>query len=232
MMKNNRFIIDSDIIQCSYEKLLNHLPYPAAIKSHDSVYVGSNNIMSDLCGFNSPEDMIGNADADLKCPAASMCDNFVIEDKKTLTHNIINKTLDICTYSDNKIHICLSTKSKVIDNSNNHFVFLLIHELKNDILNHNIVIKENTTSNQQTSFNIGRHFPETTLSIRESECYYYLLRGYTAKETAKALGTLSNRTVESHVINIKNKLGCTNKRDLIGYGFSNKLMNFIPESLF
>lgn len=55
---------------------------------------------------------------------------------------------------------------------------------------------------------------ENKLTKREIECLRYLLLGYTAKETAKNL-TLSSRTVETHINNIKHKLNCFSKRKII-----------------
>lgn len=52
------------------------------------------------------------------------------------------------------------------------------------------------------------------LSKRESECAYYLTRGMTMKLVAKAMG-LSPRTVEFYIENMKDKLGCHMKSDLI-----------------
>lgn len=51
------------------------------------------------------------------------------------------------------------------------------------------------------------------LSQRERQCLRCLLDGKTAKETA-IIYKLSARTVESHFEKIKQKLKCTNKRDL------------------
>lgn len=51
------------------------------------------------------------------------------------------------------------------------------------------------------------------LSQRERQCLRCLLEGKTAKETA-VIYKLSPRTIESHFEKIKQKLKCTNKRDL------------------
>ena len=51
------------------------------------------------------------------------------------------------------------------------------------------------------------------LSQRERQCLRSLLDGKTAKETA-VIYKLSSRTIESHYEKIKQKLKCTNKRDL------------------
>ncbi len=52
------------------------------------------------------------------------------------------------------------------------------------------------------------------LSIREKECVRYFLQGKTAKETAYSLG-LSYRTIEEYFTNIKKKLGCKSKRNIL-----------------
>jgi DNA-binding CsgD family transcriptional regulator len=65
--------------------------------------------------------------------------------------------------------------------------------------------------------------PSIPLSTREQECSEFLLKGKSAKETAKILG-LSYRTVEAHITNIKRKLGCRKISALVvklidlGYG--------------
>lgn len=51
------------------------------------------------------------------------------------------------------------------------------------------------------------------LSSRELDCLRYLLETKTAKETAFELG-ISFRTVEYYFENIKNKLGCSTKKEL------------------
>jgi len=52
------------------------------------------------------------------------------------------------------------------------------------------------------------------LSRREQQCLYHFARGKTAKETALLLN-LSFRTVEAYIFNLKKKLGCRHKRDLL-----------------
>lgn len=54
------------------------------------------------------------------------------------------------------------------------------------------------------------------LSHREEQCLEYYQRGHSAQSTAASLG-LSQRTVEHYFDNIKNKLGLSSKRDLLGY---------------
>lgn len=55
----------------------------------------------------------------------------------------------------------------------------------------------------------------TIFSLRELECIYHLCYGKTAKQIAKLMH-LSSRTVETHLDNVRNKINCTNKLELIG----------------
>lgn len=52
------------------------------------------------------------------------------------------------------------------------------------------------------------------LSPKEYECLHFLLNGYTAKMSAKQLD-ISPRTVETHIQNIKLKLKCRTRNELI-----------------
>lgn len=56
------------------------------------------------------------------------------------------------------------------------------------------------------------------LSKQQIECLHYLAKGMTAKQTAKCMG-LSYRTVEFYIENIKAKLNCTARIDLIQKAF-------------
>lgn len=67
-----------------------------------------------------------------------------------------------------------------------------------------------TSQMPNLSMNILRQY----LSKRESECAYFLLRGNTIKGIAQIL-TLSPRTVEHYLENVKIKLNVSNKASLI-----------------
>jgi len=54
----------------------------------------------------------------------------------------------------------------------------------------------------------------SALTMREKDCLKHYLKGYTAQQTADLLH-LSRRTVETHFENIKNKLGCFSKAEIL-----------------
>ena len=68
--------------------------------------------------------------------------------------------------------------------------------------------------NNRYKCQLGKEFYHACLTRREVECMYYLLRGQTAKGTANVLG-LSRRTVESYIENVKGKLCCNSKSQLV-----------------
>jgi DNA-binding CsgD family transcriptional regulator len=60
------------------------------------------------------------------------------------------------------------------------------------------------------------------LTIRESQCIYLMLLGNTTKETAREL-TISPRTVEVYITNVKHKLHCCSKSQIIAQISKNKI---------
>lgn len=63
-------------------------------------------------------------------------------------------------------------------------------------------------------------------SARETECMYHLSCGKSVKEIGSILG-LSPRTIESYIVNVKNKTGCNNKSQIIKL-FENQKNAFNP----
>ncbi len=61
---------------------------------------------------------------------------------------------------------------------------------------------------------LGSPYEGQYLTRREAECLLLMLRGYTNQEAAHTL-TLSSRTVEYYLKNIRNKLDCYSKIHLL-----------------
>lgn len=80
------------------------------------------------------------------------------------------------------------------------------------------------------NYTLGHHHNKFELTTRECECVFLLIRGKTAKEIASLL-SLSKRTVESYIENIKNKMNCQNKAEILVKAISNGYQNQIPSRL-
>ena len=61
---------------------------------------------------------------------------------------------------------------------------------------------------------LGPKFPGVYLTHREHQCALQIMEGHTLKEIARTL-ELSPRTVEFYLKNIKNKLGCRTKYQMM-----------------
>jgi DNA-binding NarL/FixJ family response regulator len=79
-----------------------------------------------------------------------------------------------------------------------------LHSSKSEIEN---------SCNASYSFSIAQNL-NIRLTNRQMECIHLLMKGMTAKDIANELH-LSFRTVESYLANIKNRLKCKNKTELI-----------------
>lgn len=68
------------------------------------------------------------------------------------------------------------------------------------------------------------------LTKREIDCLFLLLEGMSYKQIASSLA-LSTRTIESYIENIKNKLECDNKQDLLKKAKESKIKTEINEMI-
>lgn len=69
-------------------------------------------------------------------------------------------------------------------------------------------------SHASVSYNIKPDTNPYSLSKRELQCMFYILRGKSNREIADEL-KLSKRTIDFYMENIKNKFGCLSKSELI-----------------
>lgn len=77
---------------------------------------------------------------------------------------------------------------------------------------------------------LGTNYPHLYLTQREAECMLNLINGRTISATATALA-LSSRTVEFYVNNMKKKLDCRTKSDLIEKILKTDFMRYVDFSV-
>lgn len=74
-------------------------------------------------------------------------------------------------------------------------------------------IKEKETRDLRAYY-LGSEFHDIYLTKREAECMFWMIQEYTIPQAAEKMA-LSARTVEFYVKNLKLKLHCKNKKELL-----------------
>lgn len=208
-------------------------------KDLNSVYKGVNQLAAELLGFKKIDELIGIADYDIRCEAAIFAGLARDFDKLTISEKEV-KTLDVIKYADGKIWTLIDTK-KLVFNKNKDPVGILCHAMpvKNENLTKIAVnlLKINQRKNSTSQIECGifsltnEKYNHYRLSKQESFCLFFLVRGNTAKLIAKKMN-ISFRTVESYLENIKIKLNCKNKSELIAKAIEEGFLTTIPNAGF
>ncbi len=76
-------------------------------------------------------------------------------------------------------------------------------------------VSANSEKNKITKFYIGGKYKDVYFTPREAETMMHILLGKTMASMGEAMG-LSTRTIEFYITNMKRKLFCRTKEELIG----------------
>ena len=222
--------------------LLSHMPAYVDWKNTESMYLGCSEYTAiGLAGLSSPQDIIGRIDTDLVWgkneDAKTYKTYFLQPDQQILTGDVL-VLLGKISHENNNYKNVIIKKYPLVDEKQN--IIGIISYLM-DISDHTLPaalqlvkqlgVKLTPAIITEVKKNIiHENLKALSLSRREEECLYYLLRNHTAKEIAKALG-LSHRTVESYLNNLKDKFNCVNKTTLIIKALELGSLNLIPDSI-
>jgi DNA-binding CsgD family transcriptional regulator len=227
----------SSLKQFSLEAVINQMPGFFGIYDLNSKFLLVNKSGAKWTGYQSPEAMIGHTYVDLPCKAAEDHALFLQQDKLALANGNI-KFLGYYCYAGDDWKIVLGEKTW-LKNSQNEVVGILC--TFNDYTQSRLIdlsrflMGESLKSpmkigKKQFCYTLEGHFKKNIFSQRELECLFFLLRGKTAKTIAKML-LISHRTVEDHCEQIKFKLECQTKSEVIEKAISLGFFNILPKSL-
>jgi|SRR5579862_557689 len=181
-------------------------------KDKEFRHLGCNNNLANSLNLKFPEDIIGLKDSDL--PTHTEQDiRFHLENDKLA---LAGKTIKVVhSYQD----LFYFITKKPLKDINERTIGVIYHcqELANpDFFFHlNRMDKKYLLRNKDRSyFNIQSDHNPFQLSQRQKECVFYMLRGKTTKQIAEILN-LSKRTVDFYIENIKNKIACHAKSELL-----------------
>ena len=193
---------------------------------------------SHIAGFPNTDEILGSRMDEMQCKAAECADTFVEQNTQVIDNRTSLKIIDIHPYRDDEVKILLTHKSPILDNHNNaHGVLCQATEITENYLLKmaSILVKSDQKYHskknmRQRSYQFSNQLISQKLTEREMECLFYYVRGKSAKDIA-AIFSISKRTVETHIDNIKFKLHCDNKTDLIHKSIENKYINYLPERI-
>ena len=192
--------------------------------------------MSSLCatylGWDNPEKSYGRSDYDIPCKMSTSAGQFIDLDSLCLRSQKKLLSLEFQHYS-------LGWKAMLVERvpmPSSRMILQAIEVTKGPFFNlaHSLINSKLPQWSEEKSggisYVLGDEHANLPLSSRQKECLFYLARGKTAKHIARLL-KIDHRTVETHILHVKNKLGCQTKEQLIDKAFESGFVYFIPESL-
>jgi DNA-binding CsgD family transcriptional regulator len=222
--------------------LIENLGLLSGFKRLDLTFGWLCSTISKLAGYKNPENICGLTDYDIKADAVKFADTFRSQDQFVLRQQSPYRGLDILRYADGEIHVLQVKKSLVLDNDKKPYGVLgQADHVSNDILqkltryvlaaDKHFLAKNLGMQSYQLMENNPFVESEIKFTKRQVECFFYIIRGYSATEIANILH-VSKRTIENHIQAIKVKLGCNKKSELIDNIISLGYLNVIPASFF
>ena len=207
--------------------LLDQLPGCIGWKDLNCQYIGANKALLKLKQIRATEDMIGKTDEELS--PWSVEENKLFQQQDV--HVLNGEKLSTVHFDLKTKEVFLLEKSPLVNH--NKEVIGLIYccrpYQKDDV--YRILRQIDKKLNiKPVHYLLNTSNNTYQLSSREYECIFLLIRGKTAKEIG-ALLSLSKRTVESYIDNIKNKMDCKNKAEILVKSILNGYHEYIPERL-
>jgi len=210
----------------------------AACKDKKSVYQYANPAYAALLGLSCQQDLIGRTVFDIPCDAAACAQEFDDQDRQVMSSGQVLRVLNIHPFAEGQWGVYLCTKRPWLDADND--IIGTIGEAIDITDAYTTALSmqlSRFTGQRQSSLTLsegdvaGHSNGGVSLSPRESEVLFLILRGKTAKLAADTLN-ISFRTVEQHMELIKLKFGIRNKSELIDVAIERGYLNHIPVSIF
>ena len=213
--------------------ILNEVPGFIGWKNTNSIFLGCNINNARMVNLKYPEDIVGLSDFDLIDQTESSAQFHRKHDQIALEGYVIKTIHPSAIASNTQTYF----QTKKIMKQGEETIGIIYHCVE-FIFPHlfaklHDIDKRNSPANllpvyyelESNTFNNPYHF-----SSRELECIFFLLRGMSAKQIALFLG-LSKRTIEFYIDNIKNKVGCNKKSELLELMLEKNYLRYFPQQL-
>ena len=190
-----------------------------AEKDENSVITECNEVFLEYAGISSKDKILGCC-TDYDLPWAEYADFYRAHELDAIAGNNYSAIIPFKDHKENYF-LFLHTKIQKLDkNGNTSGILCHAVEIMNPDVYRLIDMLSKNTHVEKNIFCLGKKTEKVSLSKRQEEVLFYLVRGKSAKLTAKIMG-ISFRTVEHYIDILKNKLNCQTKAELIEYALNN-----------
>ena len=220
------------------EHLLKQIPGFYGILNLNSQFLYFNDTGLRWTVYRSTDDIVGQTYADVPCKVSEDSDCHRQQDKQVLTKGHI-KFLGYYCYADEQWRV-ISGEKYLLRDDDERPIGIVTHF--NDCTHTNLLdigrFLINTSKRfikkkvkKQFCYTIEENHLQSQFTAKELECLFFLLRGKSSKETGTLLN-LSPRTIEKRIDDLKIKMGCNYKSDLIEKSIALGYLNILPHGLF
>jgi DNA-binding CsgD family transcriptional regulator len=217
---------------------INQLPGLFAVADLDSKFIVGNHLMLDWGGFKSHDAMIGKTYCDVPCKVSEEHEDFIFQDNAVLKNNGYGQLFGLFCYNNNEWRVVFYEKYP-LKNKKNEIMGLATYvtdvtQSKMIDINKFVTLTNYKDSvklcKKQKGYLINNDPENISLSTRELECLFFLLRGKTSKEVSSIL-KISHRTIEIYTEQLKLKFNVKSKSELIEKAMLLGYMNTLPNTV-
>jgi DNA-binding CsgD family transcriptional regulator len=208
------------------KSIIDHLPGCIGWKNLELHYVGANRRLLNVKGVQCLEDLFSKTDEELS--PESIIDNQMFREQDL---RVLNGEKILTAHEDSNANaVYILEKNPIIQNDIITGLIYYCRPWKEMEIFHLLQKLDKKFDLNIKNYTLDHHQNLFKLTERECECIFLMLRGKMAKEIAAFL-SLSKRTVESYIENIKNKMNCRNKTEIVVKALLSGYQNQIPSRL-
>lgn len=204
-------------------------------------YTGITQYFANLVGYDSWDDVLGTTIFEIKSPNIENAHLYHEQDKVILNSRETAYFFNIQRFANSIIRCTLNRKSPIFNDGaeaigiDNCFIDFHTAQLSMPPFFKNVLNFASNKKNQQTSCDFTFRFIEgyknLGLTDSESNVLFLIAYGKSMKSVAFNLSK-SIRTIESHLSNIKSKLGVNTREQLIEFCMFQRISESLPYGVF
>lgn len=225
--------------QSQLKQTFDLLPGIWCIVDDASRYIYYNQAYAELVGVaDKPLDyLLGKTVAAMHCQAAKCAPIFWQEDALVKSSKKMVCVLNAIQMADGLWKVLQIDKQPIINQAGEveAIIFHLIDQSANHMLDLALSIAKEISPDEQAPngvlININNKLDKIELKPKESECLFYLSRGFSYKEIAKVQG-ITYRTVVDHIERLKLKFNAVTTTDLISKALAIGFPGAVPQRYF